>query len=124
MKSLIKLMTEFGAFFLPKKINFPLKMISSELPIGINYKAGVSAQLKSAVILAGLNSHGYTEILEKHKSRDHTENMLANNSDVIKIKKGKNNFIRIFGKKFKTFKYNSTRRPFFGCFFYSVNDLK
>ncbi len=101
MKSLIKLMTEFGAFFSPKnRVNFPLRMISSELPIGINYKAGVSAQLKSAVILAGLNSHGYTEILEKYKSRDHTENMLAGNSNVIKIQKGKNNFIRVFGKKY------------------------
>ena len=124
MKSLIKLMTEFGAFFLPKKkINFPLKMISSELPIGINYKAGVSAQLKSAVILAGLNSHGYTEILEKHKSRDHTENMLANNSDVIKIKKGKNNFIRIFGKNLKPLNIIDSE-TLLRLLFYSVNDLK
>ena len=35
------------------KFNFPLKLISSSFPIGINYEAGVSAQLKSAVILAG-----------------------------------------------------------------------
>ena len=55
MKKLIDLMSEFGAFFLPKnKYNFPLKLISSNMPIGINYEAGVSAQLKSAVILAGL----------------------------------------------------------------------
>ena len=48
-------MSEFGATFLPKnKTNFPLTLISSEIPIGIEYKAGVSAQLKSAVILAGL----------------------------------------------------------------------
>ena len=46
------------------------------MPIGIKYKAGVSAQLKSAVILAGLNSYGKTKIIEKKKSRDHTENML------------------------------------------------
>ena len=57
MKKLIEIMSEFGAEFLPKnKFNFPLKLISTEMPIGINYKAGVSAQLKSAVILAGLNS--------------------------------------------------------------------
>ena len=31
-------------------------MISSEMPVGINYNANISAQLKSAVILAGLNS--------------------------------------------------------------------
>ena len=70
MKSLIYLMREFGAYFLPKdKFNFPLKLISAELPIGINYTAGVSAQLKSAVILAGLNSYGDTSIREVQKQR-------------------------------------------------------
>ena len=57
MKNLIELMKKFGANFYPKnKFFFPLKIISSEMPIGINYKAGISAQLKSAVIFAGLNS--------------------------------------------------------------------
>jgi 5-enolpyruvylshikimate-3-phosphate synthase len=68
MKKLINLMSKFGATFLPKnKFNFHLKLISSEMPIGINYKAGVSAQLKSAVILAGLNSYGNTKIIEEQK---------------------------------------------------------
>jgi 3-phosphoshikimate 1-carboxyvinyltransferase len=101
MKKLIQLMSEFGAFFLPKnKFNFPLKLISTEMPIGINYNAGVSAQLKSAVILAGLNSYGDTKIVEKQKSRDHTENMLINNKRTIKIKKGKKKVIQIQGKKY------------------------
>ena len=100
MKKLIKAMSEFGAEFLPKnKFNFPLKLISTEMPIGINYQAGVSAQLKSAVILAGLNSYGITKIVEKNKSRDHTENLLQKNSQAIKIKKGKEKIISIFGKK-------------------------
>ena len=87
MKKLINLMSKFGATFLPKnKFNFPLKFISSEMPIGIKYKAGVSAQLKSAVMLAGLNSHGKTTITEGLKSRDHTENILIQNSDLIKVK--------------------------------------
>ena len=90
MKKLINLMSKFGAFFLPKnKFNFPLKMISTEMPIGINYKAGVSAQLKSAVIFAGLNSFGDTEVIEQVNSRDHTENMLLSNTQTIKIKNGK-----------------------------------
>ena len=56
MKKLINLMEKFGASFLPKnKFRLPLKFISSKIPIGIKYKAGVSAQLKSAVMLAGLN---------------------------------------------------------------------
>ena len=61
------------------------------MPIGITYNAGVSAQLKSAVILAGLNSFGNTTY-RKEKSRDHTENMILNNTSSIKIMtKQKNN---------------------------------
>ena len=86
MKKLIDLMTSFGAYFLPKgKVTFPLKIISSKIPIGINYKAGVGAQLKSAVMLAGLNSYGNTRITETIRSRDHTENLLMKNSQAIKI---------------------------------------
>ena len=100
MKKLIALMSEFGAFFIPKnRFKFPLKLISSEIPIGVKYKAGVSAQLKSAVILAGLNSFGTTEIIEKDKSRDHTENMLIQNSKVIKIFNGLKKLIKINGKR-------------------------
>ncbi len=100
MKKLIMLMSEFGAEFLPKnKYNFPLKLISTEMPIGINYKAGVSAQLKSAVILAGLNSYGTTKILETEKSRNHSENLLCSNLKAIKIKNGRKKIIKIFGKR-------------------------
>ena len=101
MKKLINLMTKFGAFFLPKrKFNFPLKLISSEMPVGIKYNAGVSAQLKSAVLLAGLNSYGNTIINETQKSRDHTENMLLKNPHVIKIKNNKKKVVKISGKKY------------------------
>jgi|TARA_B100001059_G_C17811847_1_gene572777 3-phosphoshikimate 1-carboxyvinyltransferase len=101
MKKLIDLMVKFGAFFLPKKkVQLPLKIISTEMPIGIKYKAGISAQLKSAVIFAALNSYGNTEIIEKEKSRDHTENMLLENKQAIKIKKiNKGKLITVFGKK-------------------------
>ena len=62
-------MKKFGADFFPKKKNnFPLRLVSSKTPIGINYKAGVSAQLKSAVMLAGLNSYGNTTIFEDQKA--------------------------------------------------------
>ena len=50
MKKLINLMTNLVHFFPKNKFKFPLKIISSEMPIGINYNAGISAQLKSAVI--------------------------------------------------------------------------
>ena len=101
MEKLILLMSNFGATFLPKnRFFFPLKLNSTDLPIGIKYKAGVSAQLKSAVIFAGLNSYGNTEIKEKEKSRDHTENLLKKNSQAIKVINGKEKRIKIFGKKY------------------------
>ena len=83
-------MSEFELQFYPqKKYNFPLKLVSSNMPVGVRYEAGVSAQLKSAVILAALNSFGNTEIIEKYKSRDHSENLLSKNIQSIKIFKGK-----------------------------------
>ena len=101
IKKVINLMSKFGASYLHKtKFNFPLKMISSEMPIGFTYKAGVSAQLKSAVILAGLNSYGDTKVVEIKKSRDHTENMLLKNTNTIKITNGKKKIIQILGKKY------------------------
>ena len=86
-------------FFPKNKYNFPLKLVSSEMPIGINYEAGISAQLKSAVILGGLNANGVTEIYEKNKSRDHTENMLYKNTEAFRKIKSKKKIIKIFGKK-------------------------
>ena len=84
MKGLINLMEQFGATFLPKnKFKFPLKLISSDMPIGIKYKAGISAQLKSAVMFAGLNSYGNTTIIENQKSRDHTENILRETINLL-----------------------------------------
>ena len=101
MKELISLMSRFGASFLPKnKFKLPLKFQSSKEPIGINYLAGESAQLKSAVILAGLNSYGITNVFEKTQSRDHTENLLSKNKQAIKIDNNeKKRVIKIFGKK-------------------------
>ncbi|HVF35145.1 MAG TPA: 3-phosphoshikimate 1-carboxyvinyltransferase [Candidatus Saccharimonadia bacterium] len=44
----------------------------------IDYRTPVaSAQVKSAVLLAGLRAHGTTRVAEPHPTRDHTERMLA-----------------------------------------------
>ena len=100
MKNLIELLSEFGATFIPSnKYNFPLKIISSQMPVGIKYNAGVSAQLKSAVILAGLNSYGFTKIQETFRSRDHTERMLFNNNQAIKIQNNKTRLIKVSGRR-------------------------
>jgi len=43
----------------------------------IDYKTPISsAQVKSAILLAGLYAHGQTKVTEPAKSRDHTERML------------------------------------------------
>lgn len=45
---------------------------------GIHYELPVkSAQVKSAILLAGLFAKGKTTVLEQTKTRDHTENMLS-----------------------------------------------
>ena len=126
MKKLIILMNRFGAYFVPKdKFNFPLKLISSQMPVSINYKSGVSAQLKSAVILAGLNSYGETNIIEEEKSRNHTENMLAQNKHVIKINKKKGNLIKILGKEYlKPINITVPGDPSSAAFFTALTLLK
>ena len=127
MSKIIDLMTQFGATFLPKnKINFPLTLISSEIPIGIEYKSGVSAQLKSAVLLAGLNANGVTNVLEENHSRNHTENMLLQSPNVLKIKnnsKGQN-YIKIYGKNYlEPFKINVGGDPSSAAFFTALTLL-
>ena len=56
----------------------PILLQGTAEPAPIEYETPVaSAQIKSAVLLAGLNSPGRTTVLEKEASRDHTEKMLA-----------------------------------------------
>ncbi|MBY6048509.1 3-phosphoshikimate 1-carboxyvinyltransferase [Vannielia litorea] len=56
----------------------PLMMVGAESPVPVSYTTPVpSAQVKSAVLLAGLNAPGVTVVTEKEATRDHTERMLA-----------------------------------------------
>lgn len=56
---------------------FPLTMGGADNPLSIEYRLPVaSAQVKSAILLAGLNTAGKTTVIENHPTRDHTENML------------------------------------------------
>jgi 3-phosphoshikimate 1-carboxyvinyltransferase len=55
----------------------PLTMIGAADPVPIRYATPVaSAQIKSAVLLAGLNAPGQTQVIEREPTRDHTERML------------------------------------------------
>jgi len=69
MGALIDGRKEKDNVFAPLKIHGqPLKGITYELPVA-------SAQVKSAIMLAGLFTEGKTQVIEKNKSRDHTERM-------------------------------------------------
>ena len=55
----------------------PLTIAGARDPIPIVFEPPVpSAQLKSAVLLAGLNAPGETVVIEREATRDHTETML------------------------------------------------
>jgi 3-phosphoshikimate 1-carboxyvinyltransferase len=56
----------------------PIVLKGARDPAPIEYRTPVaSAQIKSAVLLAGLNTPGVTTVIEDRASRDHTEKMLA-----------------------------------------------
>lgn len=56
----------------------PITLQGTAEPIPIDYETPVaSAQIKSAILLAGLNSPGRVTVREAEASRDHTEKMLA-----------------------------------------------
>ena len=55
----------------------PLTLIGAGQPVPVRYALPVpSAQVKSAVLLAGLNAPGQTVVIEQEPTRDHTERML------------------------------------------------
>ncbi len=56
----------------------PMTIIGAQYPVPVRYSVPVpSAQVKSAVLLAGLNAPGQTVVIEREATRDHTERMLA-----------------------------------------------
>ncbi|MGR3616162.1 MAG: 3-phosphoshikimate 1-carboxyvinyltransferase [Paracoccaceae bacterium] len=56
----------------------PMTLVGAAQPVPVRYTVPVpSAQVKSAVLLAGLNAPGKTVVIEKEATRDHSERMLA-----------------------------------------------
>ncbi|MEX0328352.1 MAG: 3-phosphoshikimate 1-carboxyvinyltransferase [Ruegeria sp.] len=56
----------------------PMTIVGAANPVPVRYEVPVpSAQVKSAVLLAGLNAPGKTVVIEKEATRDHSERMLA-----------------------------------------------
>ena len=71
-------LTQTGAVFTGREGGrLPLSIRGARDPLPLEYVLPVpSAQVKSAVLLAGLNARGWTRVTEREATRDHTERML------------------------------------------------
>ena len=76
MKRIIEPLTEMGANIESEHGYLPLKITGTALrPVSYTLKIA-SAQVKSCVLLAGINAEGKTSVTEPSSTRDHTERML------------------------------------------------
>jgi 3-phosphoshikimate 1-carboxyvinyltransferase len=68
----------------------PLTLHGAREPVPILYRTPVaSAQIKSAVLLAGLAAPGVTTVIEQEASRDHTELMLKHfGAEIVSVNEG------------------------------------
>jgi 3-phosphoshikimate 1-carboxyvinyltransferase len=78
MARVAKPLQEIGARIVARDgCRLPLAITGAAEPVPISYRLPVaSAQVKSAVLLAGLNTPGETTVIEPEPTRDHTELML------------------------------------------------
>ncbi len=79
MKRIVTPLSQMGANIeSATEYTLPLRIFPVEKLTPIQYELPVaSAQVKSAVLLAGLHCEGVTSVIEKIPSRDHTERMLG-----------------------------------------------
>jgi 3-phosphoshikimate 1-carboxyvinyltransferase len=80
-------LSRFGARFTTREGGLlPLAVSGAENPVPIEYTLPVpSAQVKSAVLLAGLNTPGETTVVEPQATRDHTERMLGHFGATVRV---------------------------------------
>ncbi|MDI9349879.1 MAG: 3-phosphoshikimate 1-carboxyvinyltransferase [Candidatus Symbiobacter sp.] len=78
MGRVITPLEQMGARFVTSENRrLPLAVIGAAAPVPLRYDLPVaSAQVKSAVLLAGLNTPGQTTVIERQRTRDHSERML------------------------------------------------
>lgn len=81
MGRVINPLSQMGANIVGRKENklLPITVIPAKESLqGIDYQMPMaSAQVKSAILLAGMNAEGKTTVTEPYTSRDHTERMLG-----------------------------------------------
>ena len=67
----------------------PMTVVGAANPVPVRYALPVaSAQVKSAVLLAGLNAPGETVVIEREPTRDHSERMLLGFGAELHVEKG------------------------------------
>lgn len=77
MQRIITPLSQMGARFSGNGDRLPMTVEGASPALPIEYRLPVaSAQVKSAVLLAGLNAPGITRVIESVPTRDHSERML------------------------------------------------
>lgn len=87
MKRVSEPLSRMGArFFTRDGGRLPAAVVGTDKPVPVTYELPVaSAQVKSAILLAGLNTPGTTTVIEKEATRDHTELMLRNFGATVEV---------------------------------------
>lgn len=85
MKRIIEPLTKMGAkISSTEKFTAPLSFSPAGKLSAIDYELPIaSAQVKSALLFAGLYAEGITRVIESEQSRDHTERMLNLKSETL-----------------------------------------
>jgi len=80
-------LSRMGARFVTRSGGrLPLAVIGAKTPLPITYRLPVaSAQVKSAILLAGLNTPGETTVIEPEATRDHSETMLRHFGATVRV---------------------------------------
>ncbi|MGE5477991.1 MAG: 3-phosphoshikimate 1-carboxyvinyltransferase [Bacteroidales bacterium] len=87
MKRVSEPLSRMGARFITREGGrLPAAVVGTGNPVPVTYELPVaSAQVKSAILLAGLNTPGVTTVIEKEATRDHTELMLRNFGATVEV---------------------------------------
>ncbi|MBX5453950.1 MAG: 3-phosphoshikimate 1-carboxyvinyltransferase [Acidobacteriia bacterium] len=101
MRRVTEPLGRIGAQFLGREGGrLPLAIIGTGRALPLDYRLEVaSAQVKSAILLAGLNARGLTVVEEPEPTRDHSENMLRYfGAEIVVEPKGKGRLITLRGQ--------------------------
>src|SRR3546814_13880110 len=87
MQRVMAPLSRIGARFVCREGGrMPLAIIGAAEPLPVTYTLPVaSAQVKSAVLLAGLNTPGLTTVVAPEATRDHTDRMLRHFGGTVPV---------------------------------------